>query len=400
MAGLDLNREQLLEIALEMEKRVIQGLEEDDEQEIRCLLTYVPLPRGPSVTGQALALDLGGTHARAAHVSFDQGEAIVLRKAGPEKIPWVRKVPFELERLLDIQADLLASLDAPADLPLGYCFSYATQSTYDGDGVLVELGKEIIVEPDILGKRVGKLLLEHLRTRDDWVMNAGSVRVINDAVAGLFAGLIESSPGEQIISLVVGTGHNIAALMEPGIVFKLAKKNPDWKSAIAVNLESGNFTPPHLTELDDLVDSKSGERLRGRHRFEKAVSGVYLGQLLKAAFPESDFDAGSGSEGLVKLAYESPNAHREQIRTAREILSRSADLVAASLAGLIKLLNASRVLIVAEGGLFWGAPGYEDRTRSTLSALLARLGHEHTEVEFRAIEHANLIGSAVAALGG
>jgi len=188
--------------------------------------------------------------------------------------------------------------------------------------------------------------------------------------------------------------------MEPGIVPKLAKKNPDWKGAIAVNLESGNFTPPHLTELDDFVDSKSGERLRGKHRLEKAVSGAYLGQLLKAGFPESDFDAGSGSEGLVKLAYESPDAGREQIQAAREILSRSAKLVAASLAGLIKLLDASRILIVAEGGLFWGAPGYKDRTRSTLGSLLVRLGCEDTKVEFRAIEHANLIGGAVAALGG
>jgi hexokinase len=400
MEKFDLSQQQLLEIAHELEKRVIQGLEKDDEQEIKCLLTYVPLPKNAKMTGQALTLDLGGTYARAAHLSLSRGEAVVVKRTGPVRIPWMRKVPFKLENLLDIQGRLLLALEPPPDLPLGYCFSYATKSTPDGDAELIELGKEIIIEPNIVGKRVGELMIKHLKKRYRKALKIRKVSVINDAVASLFAALGESKPDEHIIGLIVGTGYNMATFMAPHAVPKLNKRNPTWDGPIPVNLEAGNFTPPHLTELDDIVDSKSDAPLRGKQRFEKAVAGVYLGHLLKAAFPGSDFDPRTGSQGLAEVAYKSPHFDGEEVRAARQILNRSAKLVASSLAGVIKLLNKSRVCIVAEGGLFWGAPGYKEQTELTLKSLLLDLGCDDTKVEFKAIEGANLKGSAVAALVG
>jgi hexokinase len=127
------------------------------------------------------------------------------------------------------------------------------------------------------------------------------------------------------------------------------------------------------------------------------VAGKYLGHLLKAVLPESDFDPETGSEGLVKLAHESPEAE-VQTETARWILDRSSRMVAACLAGLMKLLNKPRFFVVAEGGLFWRAPGYKELTESTLRSVLIGLGCGDLEFRFKEIPEANLKGSALAAL--
>ena len=71
---------------------------------------------------------------------------------------------------------------------------------------------------------------------------------------------------------------------------KIKKLNPSHKvdGLIPVNLESGNFHPPFLTAVDNTVDGISGNP--GKQRFEKAVSGMYLGDILKATFPLEEFE--------------------------------------------------------------------------------------------------------------
>jgi len=174
---------------------------------------------------------------------------------------------------------------------------------------------------------------------------------------------------------------------------------------IPVNLECGNFTPPHLTRWDEAVDRSSENP--GEQRFEKAVSGAYLGRIFKAARPQTDFNPESGAEGVVQML-ESVRPGGEDLRVARAIYRRSADLVAASVAGLIQAMatfrSVSSVTLVAEGGLFWGGlqgrHRYRDAVLSRLDALLAALGLHGIHVRILRIEDANLIGSAVAALAG
>jgi hexokinase len=179
-----------------------------------------------------------------------------------------------------------------------------------------------------------------------------------------------------------------------------------------VNLESGNFHPPHLTKWDDQLDAQTDNQ--GRQRFEKAVSGAYLGHLLALACPGGDFDPAQGAQALVQLCSEA-SAAPELKRQAQAILDRSSDLVAASLAGLVaaagdvrKLADAPspkdaecrRVRIVAEGGLFWGAPGYADRVREALARLTKAQGMQSFLPEILAVPDANLRGTALAALSG
>lgn len=65
---------------------------------------------------------------------------------------------------------------------------------------------------------------------------------------------------------------------------------------IPVNLESGNFHPPFLTGVDNTVDVISGNPRK--QRFEKAVSGMYLGDILKATFPLEEFEKNLSSKNL------------------------------------------------------------------------------------------------------
>jgi len=173
----------------------------------------------------------------------------------------------------------------------------------------------------------------------------------------------------------------------------------DWKGPIPVNLESGNFSPPHLTHIDDQIDAYSDNP--GEQRFEKAVSGAYLGRIFKAAFPDSRFDPASGSRGVSEIAAKG-DKNDEQSIIAGQILERSSKLVAASLAGLIKVISRSKSLnsvrIVAEGSLIWGAEDFADVTRTSLDRLLSDLGLTDIRVDLCRIDNANLIGSAIAAL--
>lgn len=385
----------MLEIAEQFEHRVIEGLQ-TPQQELLCLPTYIPITTIPP-QGRALVMDFGGTNVRAAVVVL-QGKKLIIEQ-GPVKksIPLQRGVPMERETFLDSFSELITSLDPPQDLPLGYCFSYPAESTPDGDARLITWTKELFVK-DTVGEKVGNMQLEHVVGYTPPV-RCSHVVVVNDTVASLLSGLV-TAEADGYIGLIVGTGKNMATIMEPEAIPKLPGEL-SWKEPLPVNLESGSFTPPYLTEWDDRLDAES--KNPGHNRLEKAVSGVYLATLLKTISPESAIDPHAGSKAVVELAYKLSHASSKEQEVAQQILARSAKLVAASLAGLIRCLNGIRrretICVAAEGGLFWGHPNYLEKTQNTLNALLNDLGLSHITVEFiPPVEYANLLGSAAAAL--
>ena len=390
----EIQKKQLVEIATSLVDRVREGLAHDD-REIACLPSYISVKKVPQ-NGRALVMDFGGTNVRAALVSLEDGKLQIERGPVAQAIPLKRGEVLDRDSFLTNFGELIASLDPPQNLPLGYCFSYPAASTPDGDARLIRWTKEVYVE-DTVGQKVGHLLLDHL-ARQQKPLRCSKVSVINDTVASLLAGLTVSE-ADGHIGLIVGTGNNLAAVMDGAMLPKLDKEL-GWEGPLPVNLESGNFYPPHLTEYDEQLDARSENP--GKQRLEKAVSGVYLAHLLKMACPESALDPGSGSKGLVDLAYQAQNLESLDSKLARQILERSAKLTAASLAGLILALQDSHrcrsVCIVAEGALFWGDPNYKGRMEGTLQELLGALNLSHVEFNCVSVEHANLLGSVVAAL--
>ncbi len=395
----ELNQRQLMDISNELKIKVQAGLQAQDT-EIKCLPTYIPVPQSLINNENVYVLDLGGSNVRAALVSFHDQQLVFKKELIESPMPWERNKPLKKEIYLGIQSSLLESLGYPDCCPLGYCFSYPAESTPEGDAILKEWTKEIVV-PGVVGQQLGSMLLNHI-SKFHQGMHCSKITVLNDTVASLLAGLTLPKV-DACIGLIVGTGTNMATLINADDVPKIPGEL-HWKGLIPVNLESGGFSPPHLTQWDQEVDDHSEDV--GKQRFEKAVSGAYLGRLFKAVFPESDFVPNSGAKGLVSLLNASRDREHPHSVTAFQIYTRSAKLVAASLAGLIKLLNGlnrtKTVRIVAEGSLFWGTV-YGDQlflkmTKATLDSILAESGLSDITVEFAKIENANLVGTALAAL--
>lgn len=396
-----LDLEQLKEIAEDFQSKVKIGLQKDNT-EIACIPTFVQ-PNVDGINGKALVLDLGGTNYRVAVVDFTKKPPVIHPENGWKKDLSIIKTPgFTRENLFEKMADPINEIKIEEHVPVGYCFSYPTESQFDGDAKLIRWSKGVDI-PGMIGKPVGKAFIAYLN--DQFDLKLDKIKVINDTVASLFAGL--TYPGyDAYIGLIVGTGTNMAALMHPGKIGKLSQVTEiDTGSMISINLESGNFVPPHLTHIDDAVDDLSNKK--GAQRFEKAVSGMYLGEILKACFPSDKFEEKIDAKKLTSIMNYPDMYKKKYVRLARAIYERSAVLVAASLAGLIlELLSQDttlkRIMLTAEGSLFWSKDihgvDYKDLVRRNLYGILGEYGHADVQVDFNNLDNANLIGTAIAAL--
>lgn len=390
---------QLKQIALDLEDKIENGLK-NDNTEIRSIPTYIH-PLSCSAEGQAIVLDWGGTNYRAAVISFAGGVAnITPKKAGGKELSATTTKGFTQDDLIAKQSEFVNEIELPAKAPIGYCFSYAAECMPNGDAELLGWTKGIDIK-EMIGNPVGKPLLDYLNKTGKAEFTG--IKVINDTVASLFAGL--TNPNfDAYIGLIVGTGTNMAAFVNANRIPKI-DSSLNWQGLTPVNLESGNYNPPHLTNYDELVDEKSDNI--GSQRFEKAVSGMYIGQILREVFPEDGFDEHTDGKALTDII-NAPDQHKNKhVKVAKQIYKRSAKLVAASLAGLIDLLIAhdkkiKKVRITAEGSLFWsevsGCKDYNKVVKTTLKELLAEMGHKKVKVNIAEIESANMIGSGIAAL--
>lgn len=394
-----LEQEQLKEIALSLQKKVEEGLAEDNA-EIQCLPTFIT-PRSKGINGKALVLDLGGTNYRVATVNFANDKTTIHPENGWKKDLSVMKTPgFTRDELFKELADPIGEIKRDEEMPIGYCFSYAAESLPDGDARLLHWTKGVNIK-DMIGKPVGKPLLDYLNEMNN--VKFTGIKVLNDTVASLFAGLTDSSY-DAYIGLIVGTGTNMATFIPAEKITKLPP-SCQMKGLIPVNLESGNFNPPFLTTVDDTVDACSDSR--GSQRFEKAVSGMYLGEILKAAFPLEEFEEKFDAQKLTTIM-NYPDIHKEKyVEVAHWIYNRSAQLVAASLAGLIKLLTSynketKKICLVAEGSLFWSKnrkdKDYNILVMEKLQELLNEFGLGDVKVHINQMNNANLIGTGIAAL--
>lgn len=390
---------QLKEIALDVQQKVENGLK-NHKTEIQCIPTYIK-PKTLGVEGQATVLDLGGTNYRAAVVSFKDGKTDIYPADGWSKDLSVMKTKgFTEKKLFAEQASFLKDLKMPAKSPIGYCFSYPAECLPDGDAKLLRWTKGVDIK-EMIEQPIGKPLMDYLNEKGETKFTA--VKVINDTVASLFAGLSDSS-FDGYIGLIVGTGTNMATFIHSDGIAKL-DKSLNWQGLTPINLESGNYRPLHLTAIDDQVDAASGTK--DAQRFEKAVSGMYLGKVFTALFPKDGFDENFDSKALTDLINKPDKYKKKHIKAARAIYKRSAKLVAASLAGLVAVMVShdpaiKKVCLTAEGSLFWSkvkdCKEYNKLVSKNLKVILEELELENVKVKVVGIHNANLIGSAVAAL--
>ena len=388
---------QLREIANDLRQKIETGLQHDGT-EIKCLPTYIH-PNKDGISGQATVFDLGGTNFRAAVVSV--GEETKITCLAENDITKMKTEGFTQEDLFDSQAQIINQLDLPADSPIGYCFSYPAKSLTNGDAELINWTKGVNIA-GMTGNPIGVPLVEYLNAHTG--SNFYKIAVVNDTITSLFAGLM--NPGyDAYIGLIVGTGTNMATFFPSEYIPKI-KDLKGWSGETPVNLESGNFNPPHLTAVDKIVDANSDNK--GFQRFEKAISGMYIGRVFRAAFPNDSIDENMDGVGLSRMM-NNPEAYKpDYVEVAFQIYERSAKLVAASIAGLVMNLNSAypslkKIQVLAEGSLFWSDvktnnAKYVDMVNACLKELLSEMGMGDKEVKISKIENANLIGAAMSVL--
>lgn len=394
-----LENDRLKDIATSFREKVEEGLKKENA-EIQCIPTFIT-PQTANINGEALVLDLGGTNYRVAITDFSKGIPTIHPNNGWKKDMSIMKSPgYTREELFKELADLIDEIKRDKELPIGYCFSYPAESIPGGDAKLLRWTKGVNIQ-EMIGQFIGTPLLDYLNERNE--IKFTSIKVLNDTIASLFAGLTDNSY-DAYIGLIVGTGTNMATFI-PADKIKKLKPEYNVQGLVPVNLESGNFHPPFLTSVDDTVDAISGSS--GKQRFEKAVSGMYLGDILKAAFPLEEFEDKFDAQKLSAII-NYPDIHKDvYVHVAHWIYIRSAHLVAASLAGLILLLKSynkdlHKVCLVAEGSLFWSEnrkdKDYNILVMEKLQELLSEFKLEDIEVHINKMNNANLIGTGIAAL--
>ncbi len=401
----ELSNEELGKIADALEAKIEEGLGKDN-MEILANPTHIN-PRKEIPDGTVLALDWGGTNFRAAIVEFKNGKPVKVE--GPEEMVLDAKETDALTRegLYGKMAETIKKLKTFQTPPkneddkmaIGYCFSYATASRLNGDAILLHMSKGMEF-PDMIDQPVGKPLLDYLNVYEGLKGRFSDIKVINDTVACLFAGL-ENAGYDSYIGLIVGTGNNMAAQMR---LDKIPKLNNKSNGAIPINLESGNFNPPYLTVVDGLVDAMSNNK--GKQRFEKAISGAYLGEIFKTYFMCEKIAHDFNGASLAEIFNHPDKYPTDQAQVAGWIYQRSARLVAAALVGLAQVIvkqdsAVKNIGVAVEGSVFWGegAKGgypYRDIVVKQLEELKLR-GVKITILD-RMKGHPNLTGAAIAAL--
>ena len=317
------------------------------------LKSYVGLPTGKE-TGEFLALDFGGTNVRVLRIKLEgEGRYDIVKKVGepliiPGKYDYIGKNSTVdemfgfLARLIDEAIDG----DHSTKFYLGHTFSFPSTQDDLNNARLIIWTKEFAT-PGVEGKVVNDLLLDALKKRG--IENVVPVAVINDTVAVLLSAAYQQS--EVYTGSIYATGHNTCYLES-----SIHDPKGFGEGGMILNLECGNFMKLTPNRFDIELDKKSEKP--GEQRFEKMVSGRYMGELFSMAIAElldSDkkFDFTSvdmseivadETENLEKAAAiieEKTGAKLElaflkkikELDTA--IIARSARLVAASYSGII-----------------------------------------------------------------
>jgi len=264
--------------------QVRKGLAKATHQcsDIKCFISYVHnLPTGKE-HGKCLALDLGGSNFR-----------VLLVILNGNKEPVINNKIFEISqdimrgtavKLFDYIAKCLADFAKEMNvhnetLPLGFTFSFPCLQTGLKTAKLVKWTKGFDVE-GVVDQDVGKLLTEAISRRNDLKVEISAV--VNDTVGTLMSCAFKHKTCR--IGLIVGTGTNACYVEKTEncqlLEAPLKRKFPE----VVINCEWGAFGENGdldfvQNEYDREVDSKTVNP--SSQIFEKMISGMYLGEILR-----------------------------------------------------------------------------------------------------------------------
>ncbi|KAJ9195794.1 hypothetical protein DTO164E3_6629 [Paecilomyces variotii] len=298
--------------------------------------TYVTgVPNGTE-KGLYLAVDLGGTNFRVCSIDL-HGDTTFTMTQSKVAIPrelMVAKTYKELFSFLAKQiedflqthhnehyqahvrrrryVDSRAGFREEDIFDLGFTFSFPVNQVGINKGTLIRWTKGFDI-PDAVGKDVCEMLQNAI---DELGLPVNVAALVNDTVGTLMARSY-TSPGKTgtLLGAIFGTGTNGAYVEKLKKVTKLAATGDTYDSTteeMVINTEWGSFDN-HLsvlpvTKFDRDLDAESLNP--GIQMFEKRVSGMFLGEILRRALLHLYKDSGvrflTSPEGHTTVSSKSP----------------------------------------------------------------------------------------------
>lgn len=233
------------------------------------------------------------------------------------------------------------------------------------DGIALSVPKEGKLH-GLIGKKVGAEIEEYIFKKQKRRIKAS---VANDTVCLVLSGLTKYR-WNQFVAGIVGTGVNFAFFLN--------------EEEIA-NLESANFDKFSQSLEGKLVDEESSRP--GKALFEKKTAGAYLYKHFNTIIEKVNinFKPITSTEELNNISLKQIPQVSE---IARDLLKRSAQLVACQIAGITEFKKHNMVFNM-EGSLFWKASDYEKTVNETVKKLVPNYN-----VKFVEIKDSGILGAA------
>ncbi|KAL5343988.1 hexokinase-domain-containing protein [Aspergillus crustosus] len=354
------------------------------------------LPTGTE-KGRYLTIDMGGTNLRVCQVKlhgsagkFDvvQMESKITQelKNGTAEQLW-HHVADSLQKFVDREG---ISREELASIPLAFTFSYPVTQTSVSDGVLQTWTKGF----NISGVEGGEEIVSQLqKVLDEKDLPIRIVALVNDTVGTLMASQYMDTETE--IGSLFGTGSNAAYMKK-------------YDALMAINCEYGGFDNSArvlpFTQYEMQIDK--GSPRPGQQRYEKMVTGLYLGQpyTLDSSFlSRLETDTSQNLHMSKKMFEESlfltPTHGELQFcqQVAHLIASRAGRLYACEIAAIMKKWSFERCHVAVDGSVFNKYPNFPERVLSTLGEIFQWPGGLSDSVKIIPAVDGSSVGAAVIA---
>lgn len=406
-----LTNEQLGALMEGLDQAIRNGLarETNAAAVVKCYVTYVQDLPNRTERGEFLALDLGGTNFRVLLIVLGDGGHFHMDSE-------IFKVPAHIqtgtgERLFDHIAACLAEfvagrgLDNTRALPLGFTFSFPLRQAGLTRGYLHSWTKGFNCT-GVVGEDVVALLKDAVGRRDDVAIDVCGI--LNDTTGTLMS-CAWKCPDTRI-GLIVGTGCNACYVerVENAELMDGGGGDETGKPHVVINTEWGAFgdggeLDAVRTAYDRAIDECSLNP--GRQRFEKMISGLYMGEIVRLAVVDlaargklfagrqlrgrmlapgafetsyvSEIEADDGGQAarrvlVERLDVDGPSdVDCANVRhVCRCVSTRSAHLVSAGLAVLLNKMDEKRVTIGVDGSVFRFHPHFQRLLRDKVAQLV------------------------------
>ncbi|KAL0964685.1 hypothetical protein UPYG_G00327550 [Umbra pygmaea] len=422
--------ETLLDIMSRFKMELTNGLDQDTNPTatVKMLPTFVrSIPDG-SEKGDFIALDLGGSAFRILRVkvSDEKKQAVQMESQvydTPEDI-----IHGNGTQLFDHVAECLGDFMEKQNikdkkLPVGFTFSFPCAQTKLNEGYLLSWTKRFKAS-GVEGMDVVALLNKAIKKRGDY--EADIMAVVNDTVGTMMTCGFDDQRCE--VGVIIGTGTN-ACYMEEMRHIDLVEGD---EGRMCVNTEWGAFGDDGMledirTEFDREIDR--GSLNPGKQLFEKMVSGMYMGELVRLILVKMAkegflFEGHITPELLTKGKFDTKHVSaieksKDGLTKAKEILihlglepseddciavqhvcnivsHRSANLIAATLGGILSRLKDNkgsarlRTTVGLDGSLYKMHPQYARRLHKTVRRLVPE-----SDVRFLLSESGSSKGAAM-----